>query len=1067
MIDKKYKDMILEKVNIVDVVSTYVDKLTKSGTRYKCCCPFHKEDTPSFFVDPNTNRWHCFGSCSTGGNSIDFVMKAENLPFVLAVKKICKDYLHINVEDSQMSPEEEEKYKRKEEMWVINHHIAQFFIKQLYESTPEAKAALSYVRHRWGQKNDEYIQEMGIGFAPSDSKKLIEFADKTGLNRELMLSLGILKVGNNDSSVYSFYRNRVMIPVRDKYQHIQAFTARAMDNESTAKYLNSSTSDIYSKESSIFGIDAALRMARQKEVMYLVEGGPDVMKLQSVGLYNTIASLGGAWTDKQFKLLKESRLMDIKLCFIPDSDVPKRGEQLGAGFKNVLSNGVLAMKNGFTVNVKEIPSEEKKKIDPDEFTQRAADIENLESKEFILWYAEKLYSPDAITEERLKVTGDICELLTYIEDETTQAAYMNMLTQKYGKRHEWTSKLREMKKMKALEERERKNKGDDSLTREFGFVVQNNSYYSYDKEGEKVTWSNFKLKPLFHIKDDLRPVRLFEIKNSEPEDPAELVELDMEVLTSSKSFRKKLLGMGNYIWMGNDDNLIRLQSYLAKVTESAVEVKQLGWQKQGFYCFANGAIADDGKWYPTDNMGIIRLDCGKFYIPAMSDLYKDSRELFVFERKFIHKNYTGDLISLHDYFAKTVNVFGNNAMVGLCFFIATLFRDIIKSRNVKLPILNFFGQPGSGKTELAQLLVAFFMRDAEPLDVGGTIASIAASVANVSNALVHLDEYKNSLPENKIGFLKQIWGAVGRTRINIDKDKKVEQSKVDSCVILTGQEMPTADFALFTRILYLTVEKQTFSAEEKAKYEDLMHYKFLGTTHITVEILKHRLTFEANYGESLKKAELDVKSALREYELNSRIRDNWLVPLSAYLAIRDSIDMPFTYEQLFDFVVECIKRQNDMCNSTNEVSGFWAAIRDAIQFHELRNKQDYMLQWKAGLDTNKDAYDFGGKARHILMLRKGTIQMYTKFAKNALPAESILHYLKNTAEFFGQAKNPVRFTSMSKDGIPNKVPVDRGGETIMTTEYIQDRPLYFDYEMLSRKYDVDFESSLDDIKPET
>ena len=75
--------------------------------------------------------------------------------------------------------------------------------------------------------------------------------------------------------------------------------------------------------------------------------------------------------------------------------------------------------------------------------------------------------------------------------------------------------------------------------------------------------------------------------------------------------------------------------------------------------------------------------------------------------------------------------------------------------------------------------------------------------------------------------------------------------------------------------------------------------------------------------------------------------------------------------------------------------------------------------------------------------------------------------LKNTAEFFGQAKNPVRFTSMSKDGIPNKVPVDRGGETIMTTEYIQDRPLYFDYEMLSRKYDVDFESSLDDIKPET
>ena len=163
-------------------------------------------------------------------------------------------------------------------------------------------------------------------------------------------------------------------------------------------------------------------------------------------------------------------------------------------------------------------------------------------------------------------------------------------------------------------------------------------------------------------------------------------------------------------------------------------------------------------------------------------------------------------ISLNEYFTKICRVFGPNAKVALTFYMASLFADIIRQRSVKIPLLNLFGPPGSGKTELAQTLMSFFQIDYEAPNIESSIPSLADAVASVSNALVHLDEYKNGIDIKKLQFLKDIWGGVGRMRMNMDKDKKREQARVDSAVIITGQEMPTADPALFTRLIYLTYD---------------------------------------------------------------------------------------------------------------------------------------------------------------------------------------------------------------------------------------------------------------------
>ena len=1070
--------MILDQVDTSEVIGEVVN-LTKKGTRMWGCCPFHKEDTPSFCVNLANNLWYCHG-CHEGGNVINFVMKYDNLPYPMAVKKLLRDRLHIELEDSalQSTPEEEARHKKLESQRIINKQLCDFFFEQLYRDTPEAKAAQSYIKNQrhW---DDDFVKEMRIGLAPDSSRAVIEFAEKKGLNTELMQEMGILVMSEKSHALYCVYRNRIMIPIRDRYSNIEGFTARTLDEEKDQrKYINSSNSDLYDKSRSIFGISMAMREAKRTEKMYLVEGGPDVLKLQSVGITNTIASLGGAWTKEQFQKLRDCRLQSATLCFIPDSDVPKRGEKLGAGFQNVLKNGALAMQCGFTVTVREIPNdlevEHPKKVDPDEFIDTPARLASLTEKEFLLWYVEKKYDKEAVMEEKQKVIEEVADLLILIKSEETQESYIPELAKlTQGTKGLWRQAINSAKKRKQEKLSEKNKKGGIDMLKQFGFREQYSSYYGMDKEGNDVRWSNFALKPLFHIKDDLRPVRLFEINNDEPEDKAEIIELDMDTFTSSKSLRKKLLGIGNYIWMASDEQLISMQRYLAKVTETAVEIKQLGWQREGFYAFSNGTLDSDG-WHDIDKLGIVRMESGIFYLPAFSELYKNSKELYINERKFRLTNYSN--ISLHEYFTRICTVFGDNAKIALAFYVGSLFADILRGHGIKIPILNLFGQPGTGKTEFAQVLMSFFLTDANSPNIESSVPSLADHVASVSNALVHIDEYKNSIEEKKSQFLKDIWNGVGRMRMNMDKDKKREQARVDCALVLTGQEMPTVDFALFTRLVYLSCDKKNFSEDDKRNFDELMKFRMMGATHITLDILKHREKVVATIGTAWKKAEQDLKYELRDEQLAvDRLRQNWAVILTSYLILEDAIDWPFTYDELLRLCTEGCKKQNGLCVTVDEVAGFWQIINTAIQQNMLIKDQDFKLKYVRQLRVTKarEPIEFVG-VKPVLMIRKDMflaryLELGNKMKVKVLPIESIQKYLENTHEHFGTSSTPERFKKFNAGGHPEmEFTTDKSGKVLSSkTVWYQDRPICFDYDLVSRKYNLMLVSGTDtDENPE-
>ena len=564
--------------------------------------------------------------------------------------------------------------------------------------------------------------------------------------------------------------------------------------------------------------------------------------------------------------------------------------------------------------------------------------------------------------------------------------------------------------------------------------------------------------PMFHIKDSMMPKRLYRIKNQSRQE--EIVEMKQEDLVSLSKFKQKVEGLGNYIWLASEKEMTRLKMYLYEQTETATEITQLGWQRKGFYAFGNGVF--DTEWHPVDEYGIVRLgEKGNFYLPASSLIYRDDDKLFQFERRFVHLNYSS--ISLKEYFSKLVGVFGDNAKVGICFLLATLFRDIITGYTKSFPILNLFGPKGSGKSDLGHSLMALFIIENIPPNIqNATIPALADLVAQCANALVHIDEFKNNIDIDKREYLKGLWDGAGRSRMNMDRDKKREITAVDSGVILSGQEMATADIALFSRLVFLTFAKSEFTEEEKRRYNELVEIRKRGLTHLTLQILRHRARMEQQFVSNYHTCLSDVLEALGAEKVEDRILRNWIIPLAAFRTLEGVLDIPFSYPDIRQVTVDGILRQNAECKSNNELANFWNVVsylqQDGEIFIEGDYRIEYLSRFKSSLVKIEQQYQ---EPKAILMMRKNRIFMlYKKFGKqvgdSVLPEGSLIYYLENSKEYMGK-KNSVRFKNIQRGVEVQKVETTPTGGLSYKKTSTPDVALCFDYRMIRETYNINLE----------
>ena len=1033
-------DKVLDAANIVDVVSDYVS-LKRAGANFKGLCPFHDDNTPSFSVSPARNFCKCF-ACGEGGGPINFIMKKEGMTFPEAVRFLAKKY-GIKIDESVPSADEEEAYRKKEAMWIANDELSKEFEKQLLSH----KEAQEYAYNRWGK---EYCEEMGIGYCPPFGN----LVDKVGISEEIAAELKLKNKGG-----YDFFGGRITIPIRNRQRRILGFTARLFDkpkdkdkDRESPKYMNSADSLIYNKATSIFGIDTAWRDASKTERFYLVEGAPDCMRLHIIGVYNAVAPLGTAWTQEQFTTLKR---VAKHLCFLPDADPPKPNGDLGPGIKAVMKSGEMAMRLGFSVSVKQIPVTEEKQ-DPDTFCKNRRIFDSLEEVDFILWLADYTFEDVITTEQQGQFIKNIASLLALIEDDTTVEMYIVQLCGKIGTKTLWKKAVDNQRKQAAEEEEKNKAERDSELFKMFGFnVEQDKYYYSISDKGGIYEWSNFTMKPLFHIKDSINPKRIFILQNIFGN--KDLIEMKQEDLVSIAKFKQRVEGLGNYIWKAAERELTKLKSYLYEKTETAVMITQLGWQRQGFYAFGNGVFYN-GKFLKVDDYGIVRInEIGNFYLPANSKIYRDDIKLFQFERRFVHLGFSA--VSLSEFTEQMFKVFGDNGRVGFIFLLATLFRDIVTRSTRSFPILNLFGPKGSGKSELGHTLMSFFIIENVPPNIeNSTLPALNDTVAAVANALVHLDEYKNNLDISKNEFLKGLWDGTGRTRMNMDLDKKKETTSVDSGVIISGQEMPTADIALFSRLIFLTFSKCSFSEEEKREYQTLKKMRMQGMSHLTLEILKLRNKIEADFPEIYQKTITDVNEGLEDIVIEDRIMLNWVAPLTAFRCLEAYLHTSLTYKQMLGICVEGIKFQNAQCKQNNELAAFWNMVQYLVSEGEIIEGGDFRIEYVRHLKTNLVNVNWG-ESRPVLYIQKTRLFMlYKKHGKavgdTLLPEGTLKYYIKNCREYLGE-KHGIRYTVYHRGQVQYQK-----GQQNKEASTVQ-RSYCFDYQKLVETYNINFEKASD------
>lgn len=299
-------DDIKLKLDIVEIISSYV-ALQKAGRNYKAMCPFHTEKTPSFFVFPDKQSWHCFGSCSTGGDLFTFVMKKNNVDFSQALT-ILADKAGVSLEREQGETRQE-----RDILYRINEAAASKFHWFLF-NLEEAKKALKYFKNRG--LSEKTIEDFQLGFAPDSWDAMKNHLSLEGFKTEDLEKVALIKTSEGGKK-YDTFRNRIIFPIKDQRGKVLGFGSRVLD-DSQPKYLNSPQSPIFDKGGALYGLDRAGKSIEKNNQVVVVEGYFDVILAHQYNFQNTVASMGTALTARQLKILQKLT-KNIVLALDPDA----------------------------------------------------------------------------------------------------------------------------------------------------------------------------------------------------------------------------------------------------------------------------------------------------------------------------------------------------------------------------------------------------------------------------------------------------------------------------------------------------------------------------------------------------------------------------------------------------------------------------------------------------------------------------------------------------------------------------------------------------------------------------
>jgi len=382
-------------------------KLTKAGREFKGCCPFHNENTPSFYVNDDKAFYHCFG-CSAHGDAIRWMTDQRGLPFMDAVKELAQA---AGMELPAMDPRAAQKAEAAKGLYEAMDDAAVWFTEQLMGiAGGEARSVLE----KRGIKA-ETAQAFGMGFSPDSRGKLK--AQLKGYGDSLLVEAGLL-IKVDEKEPYDRFRGRLMIPIRDPRGRVIAFGGRVI-GDGEPKYLNSPDTPLFDKGRTLYNLDRAAAASRKTNRIIVVEGYMDVIALAQAGFGEAVAPLGTALTEAQLERLW--RLSDVPiLCFDGDSAGQKAALRAAHRALPMLAPGrSLAFA---TLPPGQDPDDLVRAKGPAAFEAVLAETQPLVER---LWASELAAGPLGTPEERAGLKQRLNELAQTIADPSVKHEYLS------------------------------------------------------------------------------------------------------------------------------------------------------------------------------------------------------------------------------------------------------------------------------------------------------------------------------------------------------------------------------------------------------------------------------------------------------------------------------------------------------------------------------------------------------------------------------------------------------------------------------------------------------------------
>ena len=294
----------LKLANPIDTTMGRYVHLIRSGSNYKCLCPFHSEKTPSCTVYTGTQSFYCFG-CGAGGDVITFTKQIENLDTYEAIKLLAERG-GLEMPENDLN---KDGAKLKLRILEMNREAANFFYRNLLQG--QDKRGLQYAVQRG--LTPKAIKKYAIGYAPAAWDGLMKHLEGLGFTQEEMLSAGLIR--QNARGCFDFFRERVMFPIIDLRGNVIAFGGRLIEGEGP-KYLNSGDTPVFKKSRNLFSLNFA-KNANVKQLI-LAEGYMDVIAINQAGFEQVVATLGTALTAEQARIMAQYAT-EVVLCYDSDS----------------------------------------------------------------------------------------------------------------------------------------------------------------------------------------------------------------------------------------------------------------------------------------------------------------------------------------------------------------------------------------------------------------------------------------------------------------------------------------------------------------------------------------------------------------------------------------------------------------------------------------------------------------------------------------------------------------------------------------------------------------------------